>query len=98
MKSALERPAKLGQNSPALIGVCSVNQDYFTYFKEYVNNCEPSKKDRAYAWFTAIGLQDVEGLQVSEYLIRLAIRNIEGEISFKEVNELLDAYYEKSGS
>ena len=63
-----------------------MNQDYFTYFKEYVKENWPSKKDRAYDWLTAIGLQDVDGLQVSEYLIRLAIRNIEGELSFKEVN------------
>ena len=43
----------------------------------------------------AIGLQDVDGLKVSDYLQELARRNIEGEISMDEVNKLLDEYYEE---
>ena len=64
-------------------------------FKEYIKESEPSKRDKGYAWHTAIGLQAVDGLRTSEYLMRTAVRNIEGEITFEEANELLKAYYEE---
>ena len=64
-------------------------------FKEYIKETEPAKRDKGYAWHTAIGLQAVDGLKTSEYLVRTAIRNIEGEISFPEVNALLQSYYDK---
>lgn len=57
---------------------------------------EPAKRDKGYAWHTAIGLQAVDGLRTSEYLVRTAVRNIEGEISFGEVNRLLQTYYEEN--
>lgn len=57
---------------------------------------EPAKRDKGYAWHTAIGLQAVDGLKTSEYLVRTAVRNIEGEISFGEVNTLLQTYYEEN--
>jgi len=47
-------------------------------------------------WHTAIGLQAVDGLKPSEYLVQTAVRNIDGEISFKEADELLQAYYEEN--
>ena len=50
-------------------------------FDEYIREGEPDQRDRAYAWRTAIGLQAVDGLQVSDYLRTTARRNIEGEIS-----------------
>lgn len=65
-------------------------------FKEYIKETEPSKRDKGYAWHTAIGLQAVDGLKTSEYLMRTAVRNIEGEISFEEVNTLLQTYYEEN--
>ena len=64
-------------------------------FDEYIRQCEPLQREAAYAWSTAIGLQAVDGLKVSDYLQELARRNIEGEISMDEVNKLLDAYYEE---
>lgn len=54
------------------------------------------KRDKGYAWHTAIGLQAVDGLRTSEYLVRTAVRNIEGEISFDETNALLQSYYEEN--
>lgn len=57
---------------------------------------EPNKRYKAYAWHTAIGLQAVDGLKTSEYLLHTAIRNIEGEISFEEANTLLQNYYEEN--
>ena len=64
-------------------------------FDEYIRQCEPLQREAAYAWSTAIGLQAVDGLKVSDYLLELARRNIEGKISMKEVDKLLDKYYEE---
>ena len=65
-------------------------------FKDYIRESEPDKRDKGYAWHTAIGLQAVDGLKTSEYLMHIAVRNIEGEISFAEANELLQSYYEEN--
>lgn len=65
-------------------------------FKEYIKESEPGKRDKGYAWHTAIGLQAVDGLQTSEYLVKTAVRNIEGEITFEEANELLLSYYKEN--
>lgn len=59
-------------------------------FKEYIRQSEPSKRDKGYAWHTAIGLQAVDGLKPSKYLIDTAIKNIEGDISIDEAQELLN--------
>ena len=59
-------------------------------FKEYIIQTEPSKRDKGYAWQTAIGLQAVDGLKPSEYLIATAINNIEGRIDMDEAQQLLD--------
>lgn len=65
-------------------------------FKEYIKESEPAKRDKGYAWHTAIGLQAVDGLKTSEYLVHTAVRNIEGEISLEEANALLQTYYEEN--
>ena len=62
-------------------------------FEEYIRQGEPGKKERAQIWRTAIGLQAVDGLQVSDYLKQTVKRNIEGEISIDEVQRLVKAYY-----
>ena len=63
-------------------------------FEEYIVASEPHKRERAYAWRTAIGLQAVDGLQVSDYLKQTAQRNIEGEITIDEVRALVTTYYQ----
>ncbi len=65
-------------------------------FKEYIKQSEPGKRDKGYAWHTAIGLQLVDGLKTSKYLIETAIKNIEGDISLDEAQELLNAYYQEN--
>ena len=70
-----------------------MNQDPF---KEYIRESEPNKREKGYAWQTAIGLQAVDGLKTSKYLIDTAIRNIEGDISIDEANSLLNSYYEEN--
>ncbi len=67
-------------------------------FKEYIKESEPDKRNKGYAWHTAIGLQAVDGLKTSDYLIRTAVRNIEGEISFEEANALIQSYYKENPS
>ena len=44
-------------------------------FKEYIRQTEASKREKSYAWQTAIGLQAVDGLKTSKYLIDTAIRH-----------------------
>ena len=65
-------------------------------FKEYLQEGEPSKREKGYAWNTAIGLQAVDGLTTSQYLIDTAIKNIEGEISLDEAQDLLNSYYKEN--
>ena len=66
-------------------------------FDKYYEAEEPGRRERAYGWATAIGLQDVDGLKPSHYLIETAKRNIEGEISADEARRLVDEYYEVRG-
>lgn len=62
-------------------------------FDEYIRQVEPSAQQSAADWQTAIGLQQVDGLKPSQYLLDVAQRNIEGDISIEEVRQLLDSYY-----
>lgn len=69
------------------------NINEFASFDEYLRQGEPSQKESAENWKTAIGLQAVDGLQPSAYLIDVAKRNIEGEITLDETRKLIDSYY-----
>lgn len=62
-------------------------------FDEYRHLGEPEKAEKSEIWQTAIGLQQVDGLVPSEYLIETAKQNIEGEITIYEVHERLNGYY-----
>lgn len=64
-------------------------------FDAYIRQVEPSSAESAKAWQTAIGLQSVDGLRPSEYLLETAKKNIEGDITIEEVRQLLDSYYKK---
>ena len=63
-------------------------------FDEYIRQSEPDKQQKGYIWQTAIGLQDVDGLKPSEYLIETAKKNIDGDITLEEANDLIHGYYE----
>ncbi len=65
-------------------------------FEEYIKLGEPGKSDKAYAWQTAIGLQDVDKLRPSEYLLSTAKENIDGNISIDEAKKRIASYYEES--
>jgi fido (protein-threonine AMPylation protein) len=62
-------------------------------FGDYLIQGEPDKADRAKVWKTAIGLQQVDGLIPSSYLIETARQNIEGDITLDEVKQRIDSYY-----
>ena len=65
-------------------------------FEEYIRQTEPSKRELGYAWYTAMGLQAVDGLETSDYLKNTAKDNIEGRITISEAGRLIESYYEES--
>lgn len=65
-----------------------------TDFESYIRQGEPGQRERANNWSIAIGLQAVDGLTPSEYLINSARQNIEGLISLDEVRQRINAYYQ----
>ena len=65
-------------------------------FKEYIRQVEPNKRDKGYAWSTAIGLQAVDGLKPSDYLLETAVKNIDGLITLEEAGDLLNSYYREN--
>ena len=71
---------------------------YLSSLDEYLRQGSPSKRECAANWQTAIGLQAVDGLKPSEYLMDVARRNINGEISLDESRRLIDSYYESKAA
>lgn len=63
-------------------------------FEEYIRQGEASQYEKAQAWKIAIGLQAVDGLTPSAYLVDLAKKNIEGQMSLQVLHTLLENYYE----
>ena len=70
----------------------SDKQQYIN-FDEYIRQGEPAQREKASYWQTAIGLQAVDGLQVSNYLQDTARQHIEGTITIDEARELVNQYY-----
>ncbi len=62
-------------------------------FEKHRNDPDPEKRMRADAWSVGIWLQAVDGLRVSEFLISVAIRQIEGEFTIKEAQKLIEDYH-----
>ena len=62
----------------------------------YIRQGEPTKAERSYAWRTAIGLQDVDGLETSKYLLDTAKEHIEGKINIAEAQKRIESYYRQS--
>jgi fido (protein-threonine AMPylation protein)/biotin operon repressor len=67
-----------------------------TNFEEYIRQGEPDRVAKSGIWQTAIGLQQVDGLTPSSYLIETAKQNIEGDITIEEAKQLVDSYYKSS--
>ena len=73
--------------------MCMNEEQIYLNFDEYKKVSEPHKRERAEAWRVAIGLQAVDGLQVSEYLKQTARQHIEGEITIDEACQQIKQYY-----
>lgn len=63
-------------------------------FEEYIRQGEPSKSQRAENWQIAIGLQEVDGLKPSAYLIETAQKHIEGQLTMESVKQRINEYYQ----
>jgi len=66
-------------------------------FEEYIKAGEPGRRDRAEAWATAIGLQQVDGLVPSQFLFNTAIEHIEGRITQNQARRRIRDYYAAQG-
>lgn len=60
---------------------------------EYLRAKEPGRAELAGMWRAAIGLQKVDGLTPSAFLVETARRNIEGEITLEEAGRAIGEYY-----
>ena len=67
-------------------------------FEEYLRQGEPSSQEKINAWQTAIGLQSVDGLSPSQYLLDTARKHIDGDISIDEARDLIKSYYQSKSS
>lgn len=63
--------------------------------EEYIRQGEPEQAEKSEAWQIAIGLQQVDGLNTSEYLLDTAKAHIEGKISIDEAQKRIQSYYEE---
>lgn len=73
-------------------------EDGYKEFEQYIRATESEPKERAELWQTAIGLQKVDGLSVSDYLIETAKKHIEGEVSIDDVDALIYTYYQSEAA
>ena len=72
--------------------------EQYDEFEQYIRATEPGPKERAELWQTAIGLQKVDGLEVSDYLVDTAKRHIEGAVSIDDVDKLITTYYQSEAA
>lgn len=56
-------------------------------------NYEVSKEYREFLWKISFGLQKIDGLKPSNYLIELSKEEIEGNKTYSEIRDSLDKYY-----
>lgn len=73
----------------------SAEKNWQFELEEYVKQGEPGQIEKSEAWRTAIGLQAVDGLKISAYLLNTAKEHIEGNISIDEAQKRIQSYYEQ---
>ena len=86
-RSSLHRPSPAGASAPPAVAPLP--------FSEYLTSSDPDKRQRAENWRFAIGVQRVDGLSVSPFLVELARKNIEGLMTNEEVQRAVRAHYSK---
>ena len=73
----------------------SLEKSWQFELEEYIKQGEPDKIEKSEAWQTAIGLQAVDGLKTSAYLLDTAKEHIEGKISIDDAQKRIQSYYEQ---
>lgn len=73
----------------------STNQNWKLELEAYIRQGEPEQTEKSAAWQTAIGLQAVDGLQTSNYLLETAREHIEGSINMAAAKQRIQSYYEQ---
>ena len=63
------------------------DQNWQFELEEYIKQGEPDRAEKSEAWQTAIGLQAVDGLNTSAYLLDTAKDHIEGKITIDEAQQ-----------
>lgn len=71
------------------------DQNWQFELEEYIKQGEPDRAEKSEAWQTAIGLQAVDGLNTSAYLLDTAKEHIEGKITIDEAQRRIHSYYEQ---
>jgi len=71
-----------------------IDNPYIPEFEKYLRTPETSVRERANNWRTAIGLQAVDQLTVSDFLKQTAQEHIEGQINTDEAEKRIKAYYQ----
>lgn len=71
----------------------SAEKNWQFELEEYIKQGEPGQIEKSEAWRTAIGLQAVDGLKTSTYLLDTAKEHIEGKISIDEAQKRIQSYY-----
>lgn len=71
----------------------SEDNNIFSTFDQYLRQGEPQKREKADIWRTAIGLQQVDGLTPSDFLLQKAQENIEGIVTIDDVTRQVRSYY-----
>lgn len=74
------------------------DNDNIKDFDEYLRQEEPDRREKAYAWKTAIGLQAVDGLKPSAFLVQQAQSHIEGTATIDDVQREVRTYYQQRKS
>jgi fido (protein-threonine AMPylation protein) len=72
--------------------------DKYDGLEQYIRSREPETKERAEIWQTAIGLQQVDGLTVSDFLVDAARKHIEKQYDIEQTKSLIADYYQQAGS
>ena len=73
----------------------SAEKNWQFELEEYIKQGEPGQIEKSEAWQTAIGLQAVDGLKTSAYLLDTIKEHIEGKISIDEAQKRIQSYYEQ---
>ena len=71
------------------------NKNWQLDLETYIRQGEPEQSEKSVAWKTAIGLQDVDGLKTSDYLLETAKEHIEGKIDIKTAQKRVQSYYKE---